>query len=846
MNEKFTANQNQANVEIADKLRQVAGQTNAGAYFITELENKLKEAHKPKTSWSMPAFKKIIPSFGWMVLVIVFGLVLSWSIRNLIPKPQPGANVTLTITAPNITPTPIAANKLAPTPVPSNYSSYDFRGRKLYLKQALPDSPKQAGIYQLQKDQQVTADEARALANRFGIQSETYTTYDYVFSVNDYYFTDGKQALQVYSNRRFTYTADLSKTSHSIQHTYTGNAESAISDFLKSHGFDFSIKVTTIDFFDGYNYSVEPRAPDNLPMQYESFTFPPMLIQLDENGNILSLDATLIEFDPKPVGAYGIITAQDALDKLLNDNEQAGKTEFSSSSSASGQRPKEWFRAYPDNQIITKYGYVSSYPAIDSSKPPFITIDGVPAIGNTSGMEKLDRAVRAAFVEAAGQYLIENGIRKFNVNTWNKSGEPADLSGSLRRDGDQIIFKADDGSGTEYPLIDPPADLPVDAPIPDSQLFITGMIANGKMDWIYIQYFEHMLGGGGGGGGGLGFYKLNLSGTPVPFPSPTSIPAASAGGDYTVQAGDTVASIANRFGISANELGKANNLSELNLIIIGQKLIIPGYQAPTEQKVQDLRGYLYASIHIKSDGTSSKEYTLEVAQDSGGSAIYTLAGSVLGELDAYNALPILVTGTIDTTGKLVVDSYKIPYPDLHFQILKGVQKSEQIDGQMVTVFTTQEGKSYVEFLVTNNIPNTTSVTGVQGDQIEQEALIFPDESFGGMPVVHIYQSSMIQANGTEMQVEANKIRIFNDLNDPNSIPSSTPPNLTIDQAELVYFVNNPYYQVSDPNYSQRSPYLQPVWHFHGHYDNGDIYDVMIQALKPEYLKPEIAPGIGPG
>src|SRR6185436_19091708 len=102
------------------------------------------------------------------------------------------------------------------------------------------------------------------------------------------------------------------------------------------------------------------------------------------------------------------------------------------------------------------------------------------------------------------------------------------------------------------------------------------------------------------------------------------------------------------------------------------------------QPVQGLYGYLSISIHNKSDGTSSKEYALDVLQDTG-SIVYTIEGSNLSELDPYNALPILVTGKIDKTGKLVVDSYTIPYPDLHFQILKGTQKVQQLDGQSVVV-----------------------------------------------------------------------------------------------------------------------------------------------------------------
>src|SRR5690242_21218575 len=95
MNDQFTNNPNQED-EFARKLREVADDTNVNAQFMAALENKLKAAHQPRANWSMPAFKKISPALGLVAFVIVFGLVLSWSIRNLIPKPQPAFNGTPT------------------------------------------------------------------------------------------------------------------------------------------------------------------------------------------------------------------------------------------------------------------------------------------------------------------------------------------------------------------------------------------------------------------------------------------------------------------------------------------------------------------------------------------------------------------------------------------------------------------------------------------------------------------------------------------------------------------------------------------------------------------------------
>jgi hypothetical protein len=97
-----------------------------------------------------------------------------------------------------------------------------------------------------------------------------------------------------------------------------------------------------------------------------------------------------------------------------------------------------------------------------------------------------------------------------------------------------------------------------------------------------------------------------------------------------------------------------------------------------------------------------------------------------------------------------------------------------------------------------------------------------------------------------MQPLANRIQVFNPDNDPSAPFTYTQPNLTIEQVELAYYVSNPYYQVNDPNYNQRSPYIQPVWHFHGRYEDGGEFDVLIQALKQEFLLPELAPGLSPG
>jgi LysM repeat protein len=893
---KGQLNQNNNHEEAMDKaLRSLSEDIDAPAEFKVDLEQMLA-AHQARFSSFTSSFKQTLPVIGWAMGLLVLAIFLNWVIRGIVPTPPvPAAELTITPTV-EMTSTPESVDEVG---TPTGNNGYDWRGAKLYLSQPLPESPAEANVYQLMKDQQITPDEARALASRFGLQGEMYTAYDYVFSVNDYYFTDGKQALQIYSNRRFTYTAELAKTNTVIQLMQIENAETTIHDFLTTRGFDFPFKITPTEFFGGY--SLEPLTADGLTIQYESFTFPPMLIKLDENGEVFSLDATLVDYDSVPVGAFGIIPAQEALDNLLNDNEQGGKREFFHS--AQNKLPKMWYRAYPDNQTVTIYGYVSSNLSVDSSKPPFITIDGVPAIGNVSGIQQLERST---LIEATGQYRVENGLRQFEVASWTTNIELAYVSGTLRLDADQVILVSDDGSGKEYLLIDPPIDLPVDAK-PESQLIVSGALVGEMIFWTNIQFFDDASQmGGGGGGGGLGFYQLNLSGTPIPFPSPTSQPefnqasaeyiikegdtifaiaqsygvtpdeifqandwlseegalipgktliipgvqSSSAAGQYIVQENDTLAAIALNHGVTVEQLVQANGLPDPDNVYVGQVLLIPGLQSSSEQRVENFRGFLSISIHKSADGSQITSYLVAVS-DPDTQTFYELEASNLSEIDPYNGLPIMVSGTIRNEAfipTLAMDSYEIPFPDLKFQIVKGTQQVQEIDGQLATLFTTEAGQTYVELLA-NTGQLTDSILGSKGDLVQHEALIVPDETYGSNPVIRVFSSAVAISpkNGqpVDLEITADQIPIYDDAAIPE-VPNITPPSVTIDSIELEYFVNNPYYQVNDPNYERRSMYIQPVWHFQGHYEDGSGFDMMIQALKREFLSPQLSPGITPG
>jgi LysM repeat protein len=79
---------------------------------------------------------------------------------------------------------------------------------------------------------------------------------------------------------------------------------------------------------------------------------------------------------------------------------------------------------------------------------------------------------------------------------------------------------------------------------------------------------------------GISNPNLIIVGQELMIPGASGPETPPAGNTYTVQSGENLSEIANRYGLSANELAAANNLQDPRLILIGQQLTIPGTQSP--------------------------------------------------------------------------------------------------------------------------------------------------------------------------------------------------------------------------------------------------------------------------
>lgn len=846
MNDKFTNTQPED--DIARKLTQIAEQTQASGPFAAELEERLRSAHRPRAGWWL-TFSQISPTLRWAALMVLLAIVLSWSIRTLIPAPQPAVQTTPSIPE-SSTPT-TADEDQNPTPAPEG-EGVEFRGAQLFMNVDLPASPGQANVYQVIPPEPATIEYAQALAQQFGVVGEVYLAPGPIPNTTAYMVTDGKQQLIVYGEENYTYTSDMVANGRTYNGAQHENAETIIHEFLQSHGFNANVKLIDGGTFAGY--VLRQISPDGLPIEYQNYAPSPVRVTLTEAGEVLSMTVVMVNYDPNALGSYGIISADEALQLLLDDTISAGKLEIVQGGPRENFVPPQiWYHEYPDEQTVTVYGNVSSSPALDSTKPAVVFIDSVQAVGNIGGMDALDYYT---FVQATGQFIVEDGVRRFNVESWSTNVENVSIFGGLRREGDQVIVNDQNGgANTEYILVDPPADLPAEVSFPESQVTINGAVVDGKLYWSIIDYFADTsnMGGGGGGGGGQGFYQLNLSGTPIPFPSAAAV---TPGTDYTpaelasfirhtVKDGDTLASIASTYNVSVSELNRVNNLSDENMIAVGWVLIIPGVAGPTHLEGEE--GTMHVQIFEKPDGRLREAYTFISKQDQ---TYYEVKGENLGQLQEAANRPIRIWGSIsyDEMGLpfLTFERYESLYPELQFEVLKGTQQNTQIDGMDVILFTTG-GTTYIQVNSSGGYPDYSSYDGVA--EVNLEVLRVPGETLAGYPALRVFNSgpAVNNATGEELLLP----RVTQDLvviPDPyGNADTYVFPDVIIDHVELIYLTNHPSYPVSeDPNAPPDQGYMQPVWHFEGHYSNGDFLEITIQALQQQYLSPDLGPQDTPG
>ncbi|GAB4504285.1 MAG: hypothetical protein Fur0043_12790 [Anaerolineales bacterium] len=822
---------------IASQLEAAAQSIQPAPHFQAALEKQLETAFLARRQSKRPIWREAGLALGSAAALIALALLLNWMIRSLIVTPEPAVGET---------PMPGLPSEPAPAPTQPALTpeglTYDWHGTSLVLQAELPAEPTSAYIYEYQPPASITLEEARAFAAQMGLNGLIYG------NPGAYLIVDGDQRLSISAAGRFEYYPAYPRYPAwarlgNSPATLPVDAGEQIQQFLQTHGFTFDYAIHPSAVFGGY--FVLPLTPDGHPICHEYFRCAGLLITLDEQG-ILSVEGSQLQYAPlNAEKTYDIISAEEALQIVLASNGQAGMIEGMSGPNSPVQT---WYRAYPLDQTVIYAGWLSVVPSAEGSAPLAI-LDGYPVSGDLAVLQGYQ-----GFVTAQGQFHEQDGGLIFVLESYQpRSGDVDGLQGTILQQPDgTVTLNTAEGEKLLLP------DIPANLPLPLENAFVLGTRQGEIFNWKSID-LRSVQGGGGGGGGGLGFYKLNLTGTPVSFPTPEPRTFGGGGGGgggggdgggsgnsesgtvYIVQQGDTLSKIADQFGVTVEALVQANGLHDPSTIFVGQSLVIPGASAP--QKLEGVRGTMSITIYKQANGSQRVEYNL-LNQDTPFPSL-PLEGENLETLQAYQNKPVDVWGTIETNeaGQPVikVDRYEIPFPDLQFQILRGRQQAVTLEDQQVTLFTTTEGMTYVQFSPDGSSVDGSTI-GQSEDEVMIEALLVPGEAFGGYPAARIFTGSAVPQGGPthELPITADEIPVYEEPQPGEFVP----PTAVIEGVELVYFTPDPNRGQEPSDSDQR--YIQPAWLFTGHYSTGEEFFIFVQALKQEFLLPEIAPYTQPG
>ncbi|MCK4473584.1 MAG: LysM peptidoglycan-binding domain-containing protein, partial [Anaerolineae bacterium] len=314
---------------------------------------------------------------------------------------------------------------------------------------------------------------------------------------------------------------------------------------------------------------------------------------------------------------------------------------------------------------------------------------------------------------------------------------------------------------------------------------------------------------------------------------------------HTIRAGETLQGIAWQYGVAAEAILRANDLTEPERFQVGQVLVIPspsetmdeapsgnvvpvgpaptptappggrtgtsggGYNPPPVlptpplepgQRVEGLEGQLSATIYESADGESRT-----LRQGSGQALQVTLAemplspepgwevrlsGLGLADVEPYNRLRVRVWGRYVVEGDqpvIQVERYETAYPDQRVQAWLGTVEIATVEGRAVALFQTMEGERYVlAFSLRHPDGLDWYRQAIGSHQVLQEGVVRP-ETFGGYPVIEELSSrwggDVDRMTGLESDRRAGGAPV--QVVRPEEPP--LPGKAFVEQVELVYY-----------------------------------------------------------
>ncbi len=684
----------------------------------------------------------------------------------------------------------------------SQFPNVDF-----IMPSALPPSPESLTLYQQQLSEAVTAESARQVATQWGVAGGVYSSPSE--GMNDAIFDvmDGASSIRFLNfPDQFIYSIGYSSPDYG----------SALMDNGPLPSFDEQVSIAA-RFLDPLGILNLPYRA--MPMETERgmVAFIPLLDGLPviqeigvDRSNIGWIDVkintpgqvTMVQYSHKeflPSGTYPVLSAAQAWKRFTQDA-SLQHSRYAVLSPEGENTYQSWVHKYQPGQQVDIYGWINSYQPVDSSTLPLVMINNLPIIGDTAGLAP-DNPYDVRLVHAWGQIqgAPTDGIA-LQVAGWEVSTLTDEfITGTLTTESGLTSLVALDRT---YTLLDPPTGIP-----DGTQVGIQAVVLEGtppSLNWKFIETGQipfsygasSSCGGNGGGGGG-------------------SADANFGGGTFSL------------LNLGGQDTATAPQAP-------------PPYQPGDE--ISSVTGTVYVTQHIYLGGNTSTEVGLSPDISSGLNTDwgYSLIGSSLAGIDQFNNLPITIWGQVDHIDNHIVyinvARFESVYPGEQIQVWTGTEQILTLDGQQVVLFTTSAGESYVLKSSVDYPPADANIIGRLGDLIEIEGYVISDKQVGGYPLIKD-TAGTTQPDGI---ADSAQISVWDHSQDPSSNPGAVlQGTVTIDNVELAYDATNldrcQASAGSDPNLAPWL-YVQPMWVFTGHFEDGRRFIAQVQALPDEYLQ----------
>ncbi len=773
------SNQMSDDEEFAATLRQTAQNIHANPVFQADLEMRLKRISPNESKSTRQWFSGFTRTLAWVAGAAAVVFIISWSIRTLLPQPLVAPTVTMspsTIEAPTATPTP-AATLEATAPVVEGTPSGEVYSSPLFPDNTIvlkAEFPPSPGEAKVYTQ---NFDEALTIENGLAMAAQ--------LGVNGkvYQVENGAEQMTSY---------------------YVTDGISRILFFSPHHFFyvpDYQ-KILEVIKQDTPTTKEQISIAESFLKDHKLLDFPyliqtddtiPGLVRfvqlLDEKSihyGTMNIPEITIQMSPQgeirslnynvlyfnETGVYPIIGPEEAWQKTLLSGFPKGVE--ANSRTISPDVNEMWLREYPVGQRVELFGYPEILQPAVVSDSPLIFINNYPLQGNLQELTK--NISRNQVMQVWGQFQPdENGNLFFQVEGWQPSPfQIQSLEGVIQRQSGQGYLLVD---GKQWLIPGLPDEVPEGL-----NVYINGVQLENEnsLEWSTIS--TTLGGGGGGGGGGSEFADLNLEREPTPIPVPTETP-------YPLpQIGD---------------------------------------------RFDGIQGNPYVTFFKNDDGSMRMNVNMnfQPSEEWPGGLSLNLIGDGLAGIDAYHQLPVKIWGSVTDVKQSVptvtVERYEPVYSGLKGQAWLGTMELVTLGDKPVLLFTDQSGSKYV----LNTSLESESKTPTMDMPFIVEGVIYPDQTYEGYPVIHDFL--MFGAQGME-NLDDYKPQSISPITLDASSDFFSGQTLSVEKIELVYFTTD--IGFTAPDSSMPPIYAQPAWRFFGHYENGQVFEILVQALKDEYLK----------